>query len=183
MPRVVKATDVRYPATEFEQLALKVVQALDGQGDQQAIRRKLRESLKAEDLDVLAAVPRALDWLESIGYVSSTLPEGGEPDSGQSRKVYRIESFGERALAAPPVYLPDPNRLRSRVIFAVLLLGIENWNAFFLHITWLYWPVRLALGVAVIWAGLGAYQAFRINRLYDNVRSVASRTGYGDPPN
>ena len=156
--------DTRYPTTEFEQLVLRAVRMLGNEAHSVTVFDKVNELAKKKVRP--AKIHWTLDKLEDLGYVSSWMPEPVQEHDGGRRKNYHIEVYGERALTAPPVndLAPSPMALRNRLLVAMFLLTVDNWNTFFYQVKWLYWPVRVAFVVAFAWVLTGIYKHKRSTR-------------------
>jgi hypothetical protein len=159
--------EVQYPATAFEQCVLRAVKELAGDGDEQTIVDKVHKW--GETGATMGNVSWTLCFLESIGYLSSSLSEQPKGESGESRKTYEIGIFGERALASEPFRRLEAAGIERRKALAFLAFGVNNLNYFFLGITWLNRPLLFAFCLATAWLLAGAYEMWRLSRLYANL--------------
>ena len=82
---------------QFEQLVLTAIVTLNDQAYGIPIHRKVQQLTKPKNV-TLGAVYVTLDRLEDKGFVSSWLSEPTPERGGRSKRYYRVEALGERAL-------------------------------------------------------------------------------------
>lgn len=82
---------------QFEQLVLTAILTLGEQAYGITIHRKVQVLAKPRSA-TLGAVYVTLDRLEDKGFVSSWLSEPTPERGGRSKRYYRVEKTGERAL-------------------------------------------------------------------------------------
>ncbi|HLH32712.1 MAG TPA: hypothetical protein VKY31_16040 [Terriglobia bacterium] len=150
-----------YPATAFEQTVLRSLKFLGGQGEAKDILPKVSAWTDLEGLS------STLEWLESLNYVSSSVEQS--PD-GSSRTIYQLEPFGERALNSPAVNRPSRSTLMNHFVIILVFVGIESWNSNSGHIDWLYWPSRIGLALAALWAAIPFYRSSKLSGIYAELR-------------
>lgn len=83
---------------DFEQLVLTAILSLRDHAYGVTIHRKVEE-LASPKAVALGAVYVTLDRLEDKGLVSSRLSDPTPERGGRSKRLYRLEAVGERALA------------------------------------------------------------------------------------
>jgi hypothetical protein len=142
---------------------------LDGQGDVEAITKKLGVPFGRRPNPEW--VRSKLHFLESIGYISSSLPESSKKSEDTTKKIYQLEVFGERALKEQPISL-EADGLKNRALFAVVLFGLENINSMYFRVEILYWPFQIAVVAAVIWTLIGAYQVRQVGLRWASFEST-----------
>ena len=82
---------------QFEQLVLTAILALRDDAYGVSIHAKVTDLAKPKNVS-LGAIYITLDRLEDKGYVSSWLAEPTRERGGRSKRFYRLEALGERAL-------------------------------------------------------------------------------------
>ncbi len=82
---------------QFEQIVLTAILALGDNAYGITIHRKVEE-LSSPKPVTLGAVYVTLDRMEAKGFVSSTLTDPTPERGGRSKRCYRLEKAGERAL-------------------------------------------------------------------------------------
>lgn len=82
---------------QFEQLVLTAIMALHEDAYGVTIHAKVAELSQPKAVS-LGAVYVTLDRLEDKGYVSSWLSDPTPERGGRSKRCYRVEGLGERAL-------------------------------------------------------------------------------------
>lgn len=84
-------------AGQFEQLVLTAILALRDDAYGVSIHAKVADLAKPRSVS-LGAVYVTLDRLEDKGYVASWLADPTPERGGRSKRFYRLEALGERAL-------------------------------------------------------------------------------------
>ena len=82
---------------QFEQIVLTAILALGDNAYGITIHRKVQELSKPKPV-TLGAVYVTLDRMEAKGFVSSVLSDPTPERGGRSKRCYRLEKIGERAL-------------------------------------------------------------------------------------
>lgn len=82
---------------QFEQIVLTAILALGDNAYGITIHNKVQELSKPKPV-TLGAVYVTLDRMEAKGFVSSTLTDPTPERGGRSKRCYRLEKAGERAL-------------------------------------------------------------------------------------
>ena len=82
---------------QFEQIVLTAILALGDNAYGITIHRKVQELSKPKAV-TLGAVYVTLDRMEAKGFVSSVLTDPTPERGGRSKRCYRLEKSGERAL-------------------------------------------------------------------------------------
>ena len=82
---------------QFEQLVLTAIVTLNDRAYGIPIHRKVQQLTTPKNV-TLGAVYVTLDRLEDKGFVSSWLSEPTPERGGRSKRYYRVEAVGERAL-------------------------------------------------------------------------------------
>jgi PadR family transcriptional regulator PadR len=82
---------------QFEQLVLTAILALRDDAYGVSIHAKVADLAKPKNIS-LGAIYITLDRLEDKGYVASWLAEPTPERGGRSKRFYRLEALGERAL-------------------------------------------------------------------------------------
>src|SRR5947209_3239493 len=82
---------------QFEQIVLTAVLALGDNAYGITIHKKVQELSKPKPV-TLGAVYVTLDRMEAKGFVSSVLSDPTPERGGRSKRCYRLEKAGERAL-------------------------------------------------------------------------------------
>jgi len=82
---------------QFEQLVLTAILTLHEQAYGVTIHKKVQHLAKPKNA-TLGAVYVTLDRMEDKGFVSSWLSEPTPERGGRSKRYYRVEAAGERAL-------------------------------------------------------------------------------------
>jgi PadR family transcriptional regulator, regulatory protein PadR len=82
---------------QFEQLVLTAILALRDDAYGVSIHAKVADLAKPKNIS-LGAIYITLDRLEDKGYVASWLADPTPERGGRSKRFYRLEALGERAL-------------------------------------------------------------------------------------
>ncbi len=82
---------------QFEQIVLTAIVALGDNAYGVTIHNKVQELSRPKPV-ALGAVYVTLDRMEAKGFVSSTLSDPTPERGGRSKRCYRMEKAGERAL-------------------------------------------------------------------------------------
>jgi len=82
---------------QFEQIVLTAILALGDNAYGITIHKKVQELSKPKPV-TLGAVYVTLDRMEAKGFVSSILTDPTPERGGRSKRCYRLENAGERAL-------------------------------------------------------------------------------------
>lgn len=82
---------------QFEQLVLTAILSLHDQAYGVTIHRKVEELARPKAVS-LGAVYATLDRLEDKGLIASWLTDPTPERGGRSKRCYRLEALGERAL-------------------------------------------------------------------------------------
>jgi PadR family transcriptional regulator, regulatory protein PadR len=89
--------DVGQMASQFEQLVLTAILALRDEAYGVTIHAKVEEMSSPKPVS-LGAVYVTLDRMEEKGWIASWLSDPTPERGGRSKRFYRIEAVGERAL-------------------------------------------------------------------------------------
>lgn len=89
--------DVGQMASQFEQLVLTAILALRDEAYGVTIHAKVAEMSSPKPVS-LGAVYVTLDRMEEKGWIASWLSDPTPERGGRSKRFYRIEAVGERAL-------------------------------------------------------------------------------------
>jgi PadR family transcriptional regulator, regulatory protein PadR len=82
---------------QFEQLVLTAILSLRDEAYGVSIHEKVTDLAKPKNVS-LGAIYITLDRLEDKGYLASWLAEPTPERGGRSKRFYRLEALGERAL-------------------------------------------------------------------------------------
>ena len=115
-------------SSPLEQQILRAIQDLEGTADLENISARVNQSTPQQIPS--QAIQKNLERLQDRLYISSALAEAAGAKSDTPRTVYRVETFGERALKLPPVYKAAGSvaAMKANVFILYLLFLVETIN-------------------------------------------------------
>jgi hypothetical protein len=140
-----------YSSSPLEQTILRAIRGLEGSADLDSISAKVNKSFP-EDIPS-RRIGQILRRLEARHYISHSFVESPQTaDRDTPRTLYRIETFGERALKVPPVLdmAGSVAAMKRNVFIVFVLFLIQNINSWTVKNAFVgrYIPF-IVLGVAV----------------------------------